>query len=65
MQQRLLVKLPFLISVNNTKLLRSTSLWRCLFFNFAQFVNFENLSVLDLVLSELKGLKNLQARSDR
>ena len=30
------------------KLLSSTLLWCCLFFNFTQFVVLENLSILDL-----------------
>ena len=37
------------------KLLSSTVLWCCLFFNFTQFVILENLSVLDLALSGVKG----------
>ena len=33
-----------------------TLLWCCLFFNFTKFLIMENLSVLDLVLSGMKGL---------
>ena len=36
--------------------LSSTFLWCCLFFNITQFVILENFSVLDLVLSGVKGL---------
>ena len=36
------------------KLLSSTLLWCFNFFNFTQFVILENLSVLDLALSEVK-----------
>ena len=38
------------------KLLSSTLLWCYLVFNFTQFVILESLSVLDLALSEVKGL---------
>ena len=31
-------------------------MWCCLFFNFTQFVILENLSILDLALSAVKGL---------
>ena len=40
------------------KLLRSTVLGCCFFFNFTQFLILENLSVLDLTLSGVKGLRN-------
>ena len=38
-------------------LLSSTLLWCCFFFNLAQFVILENLSILDSALLGLKGLK--------
>ena len=38
------------------KLLSSTLLWCCLFFNFTQFVVLENLLVFDLALSGVNGL---------
>ena len=38
------------------KLLSSTLLWCCLFFNFTQSVPVENLSGLDLALLRMKGL---------
>ena len=38
-----------------------TVLWSCLFFNFLKFVILEHLSVLDLPLSGVKGLKEQTA----
>ena len=38
------------------KLLSSNLLWCCLFFNFTQVVILENLLILDLALSGVKGL---------
>ena len=35
----------------------STLLWCCLFFHFYSVCNFENLSILDLALSGVKGLR--------
>ena len=46
----------FLFLLLSFKVLSCTLLWCCLFFNFLQFVILENLSVLDLALSGLKGL---------
>ena len=43
--------------MRDLKLSRGTSLWRSLFFNFTQFVILENLLILDLALSGVKGLK--------
>ena len=40
------------------KLLSSTLLWGSLFFDFSQFVILESLSVFDLALSGVKGLKH-------
>ena len=40
------------------KLLNSTVLWCCLFFNFTQFVILEHLPILDLALSGGKGLSS-------
>ena len=44
------------------KLLSSISLLCCLFFNFTQHVILKNLSILDLALSEVKGLKPKEIR---
>ena len=38
-------------------LLSSTLLWRCLFFNFTQFVILKDLSILDLPQSGVKRLR--------
>ena len=35
--------------------------WCCLVLNFTQFVIFENLSILDLALSGVKGLSHIDA----
>ena len=41
------------------KLLSSTLLWFCLVFNFTQFINVQNLSILKLALSGVKELSDL------
>ena len=42
------------------KLLISTFLWCCFYFDFTQFVILENLSILDLAMSGVQGLEKLQ-----
>ena len=46
-------------TLKGANLLSSTLLWCCLFFNFQQFVILENLSLLHLALSRVKGLTSL------
>ena len=45
------------------KLLSSTLLWCCLLINFTQFVILENLSILVLALTGVKGLKTVISSS--
>ena len=47
------------VTIRWKALLSSTLPWKCLFFNFTQFIMLQNFSILDLALSGVKQLYEL------